>query len=109
MLLMPLRGEVSPEMLCGVDSKRRAERRLEGGEDNGNDEKAEEEASAVGDGVDDGVLIELAARGLEPEPHYPEEKDGNEKPEASGVLVELCSVQGRDVKGKDDDRGKATC
>ena len=46
---------------------------------------AHEEAAAVGDGVDDGVFVELAAGGGEPEAADPEEKKGDEEPEAVGV------------------------
>ena len=84
-------------------------RSLEGGEDNGDDHKTQEEAAAVGDGVDDGIFVEVAARGHEPEAADPEEKDRNDKPEAPGVPVEMGGVEGRDVKGEDDDGSIAAC
>jgi hypothetical protein len=80
---------------------------LKGRQDDGYDYEAEEEAAAVGDGVDNGVFVELAAGGQEPETTDPEEKDGDQKPEASGVLVELGGVEVGDVEGEDDDGGVA--
>ena len=90
-----------------VSFLQKADRGLEGGENDKDDENAEQEAAAVGDGIDYGVFVEVAAGGLEPEAHDPEKKDGNEKPKASGVLIELGGVEGGDVEGEDHDRGKA--
>ena len=76
---------------------------LESGKDDSNDHETEEEAAAIGDGIDDGVFVEVAPRRHEPEAADPEEKDREQKPEAPGVLVEMGGVEGRDVKGEDDD------
>ncbi len=84
-------------LVCTHFFGKRADRPLEGGEDDGQDEDAEEEGALVGDGVDDGVFVELAAGGEEPELGDPEEEDGEEEPEASGVAVEV-GVELRDVE-----------
>jgi len=74
---------------------------LEGGEDDDGDEDAHEERAFVCDGVYDRVFIELCAGGEEPELRDPEEENGQQKPEAAGVVVEVC-VQIGDVEHEDD-------
>ncbi len=70
-------------------------------------QEAQEEAAAVGDGVDDGVFVEFGPGRREPEAAEPEEKDGDEEPEAVDVVVELggVGVEVGDVEGEDDDGG----
>ena len=95
------------QKLPGFARRRARVSTLKGGEDDGYYDGTEEEAAAVGDCVDDGVFVELAAGGEEPEAADPEEQDGDEEPEATGVLVELCGVEVGDVKREDDYGGVA--
>ncbi len=72
--------------------------RLESRQHDRQNEYTEQQAAAVGDGIDDGIFVQLAPGGLEPEAADPEQKDGNEQPEALGVGIELGCIEIGDVE-----------